>query len=60
MCLKAMVYFGGGDLAMLTTETKNILVAIASAVRDLPHAALLSRDLAIPPRDCPSWLLFAS
>jgi len=46
--LKALVYFEGGDLATLTTETKNILIAAASAVRDLPPVKILSRELAIP------------
>lgn len=52
--LKAMVYFEGGDLATLTADTKNILIAAASAVRDLPHVEILSRDLAIPLGECPS------
>ena len=52
--LKAMVYFEGGDLATLTAETKNVLIAAASAVRDLPHVELLARDLAIPRKACAS------
>lgn len=58
--MKAMVYFEGSDLATLIAAIKNILIAAASAVRDFPHGALLSRDLATPLRDCPSSLLFAS
>ncbi|MBI9084268.1 MAG: nucleotidyl transferase AbiEii/AbiGii toxin family protein [Desulfobacterales bacterium] len=43
--LKAMVYFEGGDLASLSNETKNILIASVSRVRDLPQVDLLSSDL---------------
>jgi hypothetical protein len=43
--LKAMVYFEGGDLTTLTAETKSILIAAASAVRDLPQVKIVSRNL---------------
>jgi len=46
--LKAMVYFEGGDLHTLTPDEKNILIDAASAVRDLPHVEIISRDLALP------------
>jgi hypothetical protein len=52
--LKAMVYFEGGDLATLTAETKQILITAASAVRDLPHVEILSRELTLPADDLSS------
>lgn len=45
--LKAMVYFEGGDLHTLTRTEKETLIAAASAVRDLPSAAILSRKLSL-------------
>ncbi len=45
--LKAMTYFKGGDLDLLTSEEKNILIAAASAVRDLPAVSILSSTLAM-------------
>lgn len=45
--LKALVYFEGGDLATLTTETKNTLIAAVNAVRDLPQVKIISRELAM-------------
>lgn len=44
--LKALVYFGDGDLKLLTADEKKILVDAVKAVRDLPHVSLLSRVLA--------------
>lgn len=44
--LKAMVYFGDGDLRTLTGDEKNTLVKAVSAVRELPEVAILSRQLA--------------
>jgi hypothetical protein len=35
-CLKALVYFDGGDLSTLALETRVSLIRAASAVRDLP------------------------
>ncbi len=46
--LRAMVYFEGGDLSTLTQEEKNLLVKIASAVRDMPAVEVIHNSLAIP------------
>lgn len=43
--LKAMTYFQGGDLHLLTPAERAILVKAAAAVRDLPHVKRLSRRL---------------
>jgi hypothetical protein len=42
---KALVYFQGGDLHMLTDREKRDLVAAVSAVRDLPQVSVLTRQL---------------
>ena len=44
-CLKALVYFQGGDLDTLTLETKHILIDAASRVRELPPVVRLSETL---------------
>lgn len=44
--LKALVYFGDGDLKSLTAAEKNTLVNAVKAVRDLPEVAILSKELA--------------
>lgn len=46
--LKALVYFEGGDLAALNRRDRDLLIASASAVKDLPSVKLRSRRLAIP------------
>lgn len=46
--LKALVYFEGGDLAALNRRDRDVLIAAAGAVRDLPSVKLRSRVLAIP------------
>lgn len=46
--LKALTYFGDGDLPGLARTDRNILITAAAAVGDLPRAALRSRALAIP------------
>jgi len=43
--LKALVYFGDGDLKTLTAAEKTILVDAVKAVRELPEVALLSSSL---------------
>jgi Nucleotidyl transferase AbiEii toxin, Type IV TA system len=43
--LKALVYFGDGDLKSLTVAEKNTLVEAAKAVGDLPVTALASMEL---------------
>lgn len=49
--LKAMTYFEGGDLDTLPEEDRNVLVAAASAVRDLPEVTPVSAALAAPDTD---------
>jgi hypothetical protein len=44
--LKALVYFGDGDLYNLNTAEKNTLVLAASSVRDLPEVEVISKSLA--------------
>jgi hypothetical protein len=44
--LKAMTYFEGGDLHSLPEEDRNVLIAAASAVRDLPEVTPVSAVLA--------------
>ena len=46
-CLKALIYFHGGDLELLTTETKNVLIHAVAALHDLPEVSLLSSSLSI-------------
>jgi hypothetical protein len=43
--LKAMTYFQGGDLHLLTTEEKNTLIKFASAVRGLPTITRTGNEL---------------
>lgn len=43
--LKALVYFGDGDLNTLTAREKNILVHAVQAVRDLPEVTIISKQL---------------
>jgi len=43
--LKALVYFGDGDLHTLSQDEKNILVTAVSAVRDLPEVVIVSKQL---------------
>src|SRR5260363_125167 len=42
--LKALVYFGDGDLNTLTAREKNILVHAVQAVRDLPEVTIISKN----------------
>ncbi|EQD73568.1 hypothetical protein B1A_04881, partial [mine drainage metagenome] len=44
--LKALVYFGDGDLKSLTAAEKNTLVEAVKTVRDLPKVVILSKELA--------------
>ncbi len=46
-CLKALVYFEGGDLEALAQQVRNRLIASASTVDDLPQVALLSHRLTL-------------
>jgi hypothetical protein len=48
---KALVYFQGGDLHTLTDREKSDIVEAVSAVRDLPHVAVRSRQLTGSPDD---------
>lgn len=45
--LKAMVYFEGGDLSVLTKAERNCLIRAASAVRDLPRVEIMDHRLTI-------------
>ena len=47
--LKALVYFEGGDLATLTRETKETLIAASRRVRSLPDVNLVSKELSLGP-----------
>ncbi len=47
-CLKALVYFQGGDLDSLTMVTRNTLISAVASVRSLPDMAIISRALALP------------
>jgi hypothetical protein len=44
--LKALVYFGDGDLCTLSNEDKSTLVNAVNAVRELPKVVILSKMLA--------------
>jgi len=44
--LKALTYFGDGDLKSLSEAEKSILLKAVSSVRDLPEITILSRELA--------------
>ena len=50
--LKAMVYFEGGDLHLLSSEVREVLIKAASSVRDLPSVVLASGNLALPIGKC--------
>lgn len=43
--LKALAYFGDGDLKSLTPAEKNTLVQTVTSVRNLPDVRILSRQL---------------
>ncbi len=43
--LKAMAYFEGGDLHLLTPETKGILIGEVSGIRELPRITLAAHTL---------------
>jgi hypothetical protein len=45
--LKALVYFEGGDLDLLTKQEKEVLIGAARQVRDLPSVSRIS-ELSIP------------
>jgi hypothetical protein len=47
-CLKALVYFEGGDLDTLTGSNKTLLIKAASAVRDLPQITVVDHKLTLP------------
>ena len=46
-CLKALVYFEGGDLEVLTKQVRNRLIASVSTVDNLPQVALLRHQLTL-------------
>lgn len=45
--LKAMTYFEGGDLELLSKTEKKILIEAAASVRDLPEIEIISWHLAL-------------
>ncbi len=47
-CLKALVYFEGGDLLSLRRAIRSTLIKAASSVRELPNVRLLARTLSLP------------
>ena len=52
-CLKALVYFEGGDLGSLARATRATLIKAVNAVGDLPRVRRLSRSLSIPAANRP-------
>jgi hypothetical protein len=46
-CLKALVYFEGGDLDSLNETTKRLLIHAASVVEDLPSVPVVDEQLTI-------------
>ncbi len=44
-CLKALVYFEGGDLSALSSEDRHFLVATAKTIRNLPIVSVRSKTL---------------
>ncbi len=46
-CLKALVYFEGGDLNSLRETTRHLLIHAASAVGDLPSVPVVDKQLTI-------------
>jgi Nucleotidyl transferase AbiEii toxin, Type IV TA system len=49
-CLKALVYFEGGDLPSLPVAMRSRLIKAASSVRNLPTVPRLARRLSLPIR----------
>ena len=47
-CLKALVYFEGGDLEVLPLEVKRQLIAAVKEVKAIPQLPILDRSLALP------------
>ena len=47
-CLKALVYFEGGDLEILSRQVKDRLIASVRAVGDLPQVSLRGHRLTLP------------
>lgn len=47
-CLKALVYFEGGDLHRLTAEERTLLIEAAASVRTLPSIETRAHSLALP------------
>jgi hypothetical protein len=46
-CLKALVYFEGGDLKSLSETTRRLLIHAASAVEDLPRVPVVDKQLTV-------------
>jgi hypothetical protein len=47
--LRAITYFEGGDLYLLSAGVKETLIRAASAVRELPRVEIMSRSLGVNP-----------
>ena len=47
-CLKALVYFEGGDLDRMPQTVRDVLIDAVREVRALPDVDLVSRQLALP------------
>lgn len=46
-CIKALVYFEGGDLELLSPQVKHRLIASVTTVDDLPQVPILDRRLTL-------------
>ena len=46
-CLKALIYFEGGDLNSLTETTMHLLIHAATAVGDLPSVPVVDKQLTV-------------
>jgi hypothetical protein len=46
-CLKALVYFEGGDLNSLSEITRHLLIRAATAVGDLPSVPVVDKQLTV-------------
>lgn len=46
-CLKALVYFEGGDLKSLSETTRRLLIHAAGAVEDLPQVPVVDKQLTV-------------
>ncbi len=47
-CLRALVYFKGGDLETLDPTDRQMLVESAARVKELPDSPIVSKELSLP------------